>query len=312
MTQMNRRTFAQTVALGLGAAALPVWAQGKKTLKIAYTNTTWPSFKGPATTPGGPRPILPDAVEAFFKDVSSLGFYAAELHGDEIEGMESRGGVGQLIEKYNLPLIASYSSPNLIDPAAKQETIQGLVANATLVKKYGVKIMVIAPNNVDRATYVFADHKANIIATLNEAAKAIADLGLTTALHQHTGTAVETRDETYAVMEAVDTRYLKFSPDVGQLQKGGADPVQVVKDFLPITHHMHLKDYVGGAEYAGYCPLGQGKVNLSAILDMMEGHPMNGMIVVELDKSPNMPLTALETAKIAKAYLQTQGVTFRS
>jgi inosose dehydratase len=52
-------------------------------------------------------------------------------------------------------------------------------------------------------------------------------------LHQHTGSCVETRDETYAVMEAVNTRLVKFGPDVGQLQKGGSDPVKVVKDFLP-------------------------------------------------------------------------------
>ncbi|PWU07536.1 MAG: hypothetical protein C5B51_09890 [Terriglobia bacterium] len=34
-----------------------------------------------------------------------------------------------------------------------------------------------------------------------------ANLGLTAVLHQHTGTCVESREETYAVMEAVDTRY---------------------------------------------------------------------------------------------------------
>ncbi len=98
--------------------------------------------------------------------------------------------------------------------------------------------------------------------TLNEGAKAIVDVGLTPVLHQHTGTCIESREETYAVMEAVDTRVLKFGPDIGQLQKGGADPVQVVKDFLPIVHHLHLKDYVGGDAFAGYCPLGMGKVNI--------------------------------------------------
>jgi hypothetical protein len=34
--------------------------------------------------------------------------------------------------------------------------------------------------------------------------------------------------------------------------------------------------------------------------------------MVELDSSPNMPLSGLETAKIAKAFLQKQGVQFRS
>jgi diguanylate cyclase (GGDEF)-like protein len=36
------------------------------------------------------------------------------------------------------------------------------------------------------------------------------------------------------------------------------DALQVVKDFLPILKHMHLKDFAGGPHFAGYCPLGQG------------------------------------------------------
>ena len=112
-------------------------------------------------------------------------------------------------------------------------------------------------------------------------------------------------------MEAVDTRYVKFGPDIGQLQKGGSDPVQVVKDFLPIVNHMHLKDYSGGEYFVGYYPLGQGKVNIPAILDIMDGRNLASMIMVELDGGPRMPMTALETATIAKAYLEKQGVAFR-
>lgn len=72
---------------------------------------------------------------------------------------------------------------------------------------------------------------------------------------------------------------------------------------------MHLKDCAGGA---GYCPLGQGKVDRATILTMMEGRTMTGMIMVELDSGQNMPLTAVETARIAKAYLQKRGVPFRT
>ena len=141
---------------------------------------------------------------------------------------------------------------------------------------------------------------------------AVNDLGLGTGLHQHTGTAVESRDETYAIMEAANTKHLKFAPDVGQLQKGGANAAQVVKDFLPITVHMHLKDFSGGEHFAGYCPLGQGKVDLKAILDMVEGANPNANIMVELDGSANMPYTPLETAQISKAYLEKLGYTFRN
>jgi len=180
------------------------------------------------------------------------------------------------------------------------------------VKKYKGKVIVVGPNGVRRNTYDFKAHKDDIVATLNELGKAVTDAGLTPVLHQHTGTCVETREETYAVMETVDTRVMKFGPDIGQLQKGGSDPVQVVKDFLPIVQHMHLKDYAGGQQYLGYCPLGQGTVNIPAILSMMEGRKTDGLVMVELDSPPPQPVPAAETARIAKAYLQTQGVVFRS
>jgi inosose dehydratase len=254
----------------------------------------------------------PAAIEQIVKDISSLGFYGIELFGWQIDGMEAHGGLGRLLEKYDLPLIASYGGPNLTDPAQRKTSLDRTVATAKLVKKYGGKVIVFGPNGVPRDTFNFAEHKAGIVAALNEGAKAVADLGLTPVLHQHTGTCIETREETYAVMHAADTRYLKFGPDIGQLEKGGSDPVQVVKDFLPLIHHMHLKDYSGGDAFLGYSPLGQGKVDIPAILAMMNGRAIDGMVMVELDSSPNMPMPALETARIARAYLLKQGVALKS
>jgi inosose dehydratase len=312
---MTRRTATQALLLGIGAASLtavPAWAQKKRNIRVGHTGITWPggqisAGRGPGAPPAPPK-VNAEAIETIFKDVSSLGFSGLELFSWQIEGMEANGGLAPLVEKYKLPLVSSYTGMNLTDAARRQDVVAAAVATAKIVKKNGGKIIVVGPNGVPRASYVFADHKADIVATLNDAAKAIVDVGLTPVLHQHTGTCIESREETYAIMQAVDTRNLKFGPDIGQLQKGGSDPVQVVKDFLPLIHHLHLKDYVGGAEYVGYCPLGQGKVNIPAILDILDGKSMNGMIMVELDSSANMPTTPLESATIARKYLDKEGV----
>ena len=181
------------------------------------------------------------------------------------------------------------------------------------MKKYGGKTIVIGPSGrVGGESYNYNEHKQNIVTTLNELGKAITDIGLIAALHQHTGTAVETRDETYATMEAVDTRVVKFGPDIGQLQKGGVDPVEVVKTFLPVVQHMHFKDWVGGPSMAGYCPLGLGKVDLVRILDLMEGRKLEGMIMVELDRGGEMPYAPRETAQIAHDWLVKNGVPMKA
>jgi inosose dehydratase len=307
---MNRRAFSQTLSAALFASR--AFASRQFTVHIGHTGLTWIPLGGPP----GPRPALdpmvdPQYVEAAVRDIAGLGFYGIELFGNQIEAMEARGGLGVLLEKYKLPLISAYCGTNLSEPAQRKDSIAKTLAWGKLLKKYGGKVVVVGPNGVRRSTYDFKAHKEDIVAALNELGKGVTDIGLTAVLHQHTGTCVESREETYAVMEAVDTRVMKFGPDIGQLQKGGSDPVQVVKDFLPLVQHMHLKDYAGGANYLGYCPLGQGKVDIPAILSMIEGRQTAGLVMVELDSPPPQPVPAIETAKIAKAYLEKQGVTFR-
>ena len=302
--------------MSLAAAAtpaVPAWAQGKKrNVVIGHTGITWPGRSAGArgVPPPPPDPALNETI---FKDVSELGFAGLELFDWQINGLESQGLLSGLVEKYKLPLVSSYTSINLTDPAQRADTIAAAVAVGKILKKYGGRTIVIGPSGrVGGQGYSYNDHKQNIVTTLNELGKAITDIGLIAALHQHTGTAVETRDETYATMEAVDTRYVKFGPDIGQLQKGGVDPVAVVKAFLPVVQHMHLKDWVGGPSMAGYCPLGLGKVDLVGILNLMEGRKLEGMIMVELDRGGEMPYAPRETAQIAHDWLARNGVMMKA
>jgi inosose dehydratase len=318
---LDRRTFNQILAMSLAAMAAPVvpaWAQAqqgkKRSVVIGHTGITWPArAAGGARRGGGPQPPDPALNEAIFNDVSELGFAGLELFDWQISGLESQGLLSGYVQKYKLPLISSYTSVNLTDPAQRASTIAAAVAVGNILKKHSGRTVVIGPSaRVGGQTYNFNDHKQNIVTTLNELGKAITDIGLIAALHQHTGTAVETRDETYATMEAVDTRYVKFGPDIGQLLKGGVDPVAVVKTFLPVVQHMHFKDWVGAQPMAGYCALGLGKVNLVGILDLMEGRKLDGMIMVELDSGGQMPYTPREAARIAHDWLVKNGVTMKA
>ena len=308
---IDRRIFTGAVSAALlGRSAI---GAGKLALHIGHTGLTWIPLGGTATPPPPINPMVdPQYVQAAIRDIGGLGFYGIELFGNQIEAMEAQGGVGALIEEHKLPLISAYCSTNLSDRAARKEAIAKTLGWAKLVKKYNGKVIVVGPNGVRRDGFDFKAHKDDIVTALNELGKAVTDMGLTPVLHQHTGTCVESRDETYAVMESVDTKVMKFGPDIGQLQKGGSDPVKVVKDFLPLVQHMHLKDYVGGPEYLGYCPLGKGKVDIPAILAMMDGRKTAGLVMVELDSPPPQPAPAIENARIAKAYLEKAGLTFRA
>ena len=303
----SRREFTKTLAIGaMGIAAASVadlasllGAQKRtRRLKVGHTGITW-GFK-------------PADAEGAIKDVAALGYHGYESFGGVLEFWEQQGGFDAKLKAVNLPLQSAYCPINLTDATKRKDEVAKIVRWGELIKKCGGKVAVIGPNNVKRPAFDFAAEKATIVESLNEICKALDGIGVVGALHQHTGTCVETRDETYAVMEAVDTRYVKFGPDVGQLQKGGSDPVKVVKDFIKVVRHVHLKDWDGGAHYEGYCPLGQGKVDVAGIVDLLDGSGNDLMIMAELDPTANMPLAPLEAARINKATLLKLGYGFRS
>ena len=297
--QSTRRDFTKAIGFGLAAGCLSnAEAAPKRRLKIGHTGITW-GFK-------------PEDASNAIEDVGKLGYWGYESFGNVLEAWEPKGGLKPLLERNQLQLVSAYCPVNLLDPAKKKDEVDKMVRWGKLIQKNGGSVSVIGPTSVKRETFDFQAHRANIIATLNDVAKALADIGVTGVLHQHTGTCIESRDETYRVMEAVDTRYVKFGPDVGQLQKGGVDPVKVVSDFRNLIEHVHLKDFDGGENYLGYCPLGRGKVNVPKILDLLEKSKIKAMIMVELDPSPVMPIPPLETARISKAFLEKQGYGFRS
>jgi inosose dehydratase len=299
---LSRRSFiARTAVVAAASAAIPgeMFAASLSNIPIGHTGITWPNSQ------------VDDAIATCGK----LGFYGFETFGDVLVQWESKGGLGPVLEQNKLPLISGYCTLNLTDATKRQDTIEKAVNWAKLIKKTGGRIFVLGPNQVPRDSYNFAEHKANIVSTLNEASKAVVDQGLTPVLHQHTGTCVETRDETYATLDAMDHTTLKFGPDVGQLTKGGADAVQVVKDYLPLVQHMHLKDYDGkDPSLLGYCPLGRGKVDVPAILGLMAGRKISGMVMVELDKDFRNSASAPSSELVgeSQAYLKKLGVKFRA
>ncbi len=262
----------------------------------------------------GATGILWGPVEPALKDIAALGYVGFETFGNTIEGMEKKGTpISALLQKYQTPLISSFCSGDVRDPAKRPRDIENLKRWSKLVKAAGGKIIVYCADG-GRRDYDYKAYKQNIVDSMNDYAKAITDEGLICALHPHTGTPIETQEEIDWVMNAVDTKYMRFAPDIGQIQKGGGDPVKVVKDYLSLVEHMHLKDFAGQDQlkngYQGYCALGEGQVNLKEILDMMEKKKkLGGMIMYEQD-GPNRNRPALREATVTKDYLVKLGYKF--
>jgi inosose dehydratase len=305
--QVSRRDFIKMAGIG-GAASLIApsfaFAEASKKHDIGATFILWG--------------YSADNLETSLADMAKLGYHSFETFGNVIEEWEkNRGGFSKVVEKHGIPIVSAFCMTDVLDPSKRKDELDKLVRWTKLLKQNGGKLVEYCPSSIKREGYNYKDHKKNLVESMNEYAKAVTDNGLVCALHPHTGTPIETEEEVYFIMENLDTRYMKFGPDVGQLEKGGADPVKIVKDFMPLIEHVHLKDYAGGDNgYLGYAPLGEGKVKIKKIMKMLEKgrDKMTGMIMFELDYDGKIKpkLSNFEAAKVSRDYLQHLGYDFKA
>ena len=114
-------------------------------------------------------------------------------------------------------------------------------------------------------------------------------------LHPHVGTMVETADD---VSRVLDGSSVPLCLDTGHLLIGGSDPVALAAKETDRIVHAHLKDVdrawaervqFGGTTYteavaAGmYRPLGEGDVDIAAIVTTLERSGYDGWYVMEQD-----------------------------
>ncbi len=121
------------------------------------------------------------------------------------------------------------------------------------------------------------------------------DRGVTAVLHPHVGTMVEGREEVDRVLVGSS---VPLCLDTGHLLIGGTDPVALAEAVPDRVAHTHLKDvdvalaervragevsYTDAVRDGLYRPLGQGDIDMAALVGVLEGHGYQGWYVLEQD-----------------------------
>jgi inosose dehydratase len=285
-----------------------VYMAAEKLLKIGHTGITWKDVD----------------IEEAVSVIAEFGFVGVETFGWVLENLEA-GNQSDLFARYKIPLVSAYCSLNLVDDEKKDEAVDKLNRWIALMHKHDCKVVALGGDGVNRKSYNFNEVKDKVIENVNDIGKRLADQGILCSFHPHTGTPIQTEYEIRTLIEAVDPKYVAFAPDVGQIQKGGTDALQIVKDYYTLIKHVHLKDYIGGeveynaegreidkSGFLGYTPLGEGVVDLKGILDLFVANNFDGYIMVELDgrhyaNSGYSLENVKESARINKLFLENGG-----
>jgi inosose dehydratase len=129
-------------------------------------------------------------------------------------------------------------------------------------------------------------------------ADAAREFGLRPVFHPHAGTFVEFLDEIERLME--DTE-LDLCLDTGHCAYARIDPVAAIEEFSSRLKHVHFKDVAGDVlsridaegldfwaaiEAGVFCPLGDGIVDIPAVLRVLHRQGYRGYATIEQDRVP--------------------------
>ena len=134
-----------------------------------------------------------------------------------------------------------------------------------------------------------------VFGNLNRISALANSVGVRAVLHPHVGTIIETGED---VQKVVSGSSISFCLDTGHMVIGGADPVKFSEDNAARVAHSHLKDvdltwaakvqdgsvtYYDAVVQGMYRPLGQGDVDIRAIVRNLLTQGYNGWFVLEQD-----------------------------
>lgn len=122
--------------------------------------------------------------------------------------------------------------------------------------------------------------------------------GLRAVVHPHAGGYIEFEDEVERLVEDMD---VDLCIDTGHFAYARIDPVAAIERYAGRIGHMHLKDirpdvlarvdaealsFWEAIEAGIFCPLGEGLVDLSGVLDALDAAHFDGYATIEQDRVP--------------------------
>ncbi|MEU7526269.1 TIM barrel protein [Saccharothrix sp. NPDC042600] len=258
-------------------------------MKIAGAPISW----GVCEVPGWGRVLDPETV---LGGMASLGLKATEL-GPPDYLPSNPDELRELLDRHGLQLVGGFLAVTLHTDV--ESTLDEADRVARLLAAAGGDVLVLAAatglDGYDDRPALTDDEWRTLVATAAEVRDTAARHGLRTVLHPHVGTHVERTAEVERFLADSD---LPLCLDTGHLLIGGTDPVELARRHPERIGHVHLKDvradiaatvrsgetgYTAAVRQRMYVPLGDGDVDVQALVALLRDRGYTGWLVLEQD-----------------------------
>lgn len=257
--------------------------------RVAGAPISW----GVCEVPGWGYQLEPTLV---LEQMRELGLSATELGpvGFLPEQPEAKA---EMLAAYGLSAVAEFVPVVLHDSSVDPTPTFDVALDGLIASGAGVVVLAASTgtDGYDARPVLDADQWRLLAATLDRLSARAAQRGIVATLHPHVGTIVETAEE---IERVLTTSAIGLCLDTGHALIGGADPVAIAREASERIKHVHLKDvdlgwaervrsgeiaYSAAVAQGMYKPLGQGQVDIAAIVKSMEAISYTGWYVLEQD-----------------------------
>ena len=238
------------------------------------------------------------SADRVFKEASSLGLSAVEA-GPEGLLPSDPSEVSDLLARYDLKLVGGFVPAVLHEPGVREEHLELVEKRARFFAAAGADVVVLAVMSGSDDFGPFVEIGNDAWKRLFESLKMVEEIcgrhGIAVSMHHHYGTVIEGDDQLKRFLEGSE---MGLCLDTGHLAIGGSDPVEIAELAGPRVNHVHLKDvdlgvagrlaarelsFKEAARKNAFRPLGEGDVDLGAVLGRLGDAGYSGWYVLEQD-----------------------------
>lgn len=248
---------------------------------------------GVCEAPGWGHEMGPDRV---LGEMRGLGLLSTELGPTGYLGARPHDVAERMVATGVRVIGGFLPVPMHVDPAVDLSEASAAIATLAAVH---AEVVVLAARSADggydRKVSLSDEEWTLLLGNLDRVQQVVRGHGMTPTLHPHVGTAIEDR---VSVLRVLDSSDIPLCLDTGHLLIGGMQPLELLELAPERVAHVHLKDvnatvaatvaagdtsYLEAVRQGLYTPLGDGDLDITAIVTALENAGYPGRYVLEQD-----------------------------